>query len=108
MISWALGDKQVVQEAFSDYMYIAVEAPGKMGFPSNLESKELKQIITPVLLLLGGQDRPIGNPKPVQAKAEKYLPKVEVEILEGCGHLMNYEQAQTVNSLLLEFFRSKE
>ncbi len=105
MIAWALGENQRVLDEFADYMYIAVEAPGKMGFPNNLSSKELKGIHSPVLLILGGEDRPIGKPKKVQTRAEKYIPDLRTVVVEGSGHLMNIEEAEKINNLLLDFFK---
>lgn len=104
IIDWALGENPIVQRDYAEYMYYAVECPGKMGFPVNLSGEELKELTAPVLLFLGGEDRPIGNPQPVAEKAKKHLSTVEVIILPGAGHVMNIEEPEVVNQRLLEFF----
>ena len=104
LISWALGENPIVQKDYAEYMYYAVECPGKMGFPSNLPGEDLKKLKAPVLLFLGGEDRPIGKPEPVAKKAKKYLSAIEVVILPGVGHLINIEAPEEVNKGLLHFF----
>ncbi len=100
MIAWALGENPKSLDAFANYMYLAVEAPGKMGFPGNLKKEELKKINVPVLLLLGEKDRPIGNPKPIQKRAEKYIKNITVIVIPNSGHLMNIDESEIVNNLL--------
>ena len=74
----------------------------------------LPQLKMPVLLLFGLQDRYIPSPllhpqlsieKLVEDAAQR-IPQVQLELLDLCGHFIQWEQAEEVNKLLLDFYRT--
>ena len=65
----------------------------------------LKQITCPVQIIWGDQDtlcRPLA-PRIDECRAA--MPGVQIEMILGAGHWVQYEAAETVNRLLLDFLK---
>jgi Predicted hydrolases or acyltransferases (alpha/beta hydrolase superfamily) len=103
LIQWILGENQVVKKEFTEYMLIATNCKGRLGNPLKISGSRLKQLKTPTLLFLGGEDKAIGAPEKAAFRARKFITNLEVEILSESGHLMSYEQPEAVNRRILTF-----
>ena len=57
---------------------------------------------TPVMVILGAHDPYV--PADEALTYQKLLPSLEVKEIAEAGHIVNYEQAEKVNRLMLEFF----
>lgn len=103
LIQWTLGENEAVRQDFEEYMFIATNCKGRLGNPLKISGSRLRQLKAPTLLILGGRDRAIGIPGKAAVRARKLITHLEVEILPGSGHLLNYEQPEVVNRRILEF-----
>lgn len=80
----------------------AVNAKGYSGMmPCIFNNKELSQIHTSVLMLIGDQDR--LNPPAVIDRAKQSISHIEAEIIPHAGHFLSMEQPDIVNSRILKF-----
>jgi pimeloyl-ACP methyl ester carboxylesterase len=76
------------------------------NFPAQdtlVEYQELGRKDLPVQLFWGRQDQSI--PLEHSEKLLELVPQARLNIIENAGHLPHFEQADTVNPLLIEFFR---
>ncbi|MBN2379796.1 alpha/beta hydrolase [candidate division WOR-3 bacterium] len=105
---WLLGDNEEVNDALSDYLNTAMNCEGRIGVPKRISKSELKRIGVPTLLILGGDDNPIGSPIKNQNYAEKAISDISVEILANTGHLMNVERPAEINRRILEFLNESK
>lgn len=76
--------------------------PPKTYFPRQFSAKELAQISTPTLLLIGAQER-IYNPQRALSRAKKFIPNLETDIIQGGGHVFPIEQPDIVNTRIIDF-----
>lgn len=75
--------------------------------------ERLQQLSMPVLILFGRQDRYIPSPllhpdldlEAMLEVAVAAIPKGSYRLLDSCGHFIQWEQAEKVNKLLLEFLQ---
>ncbi|MBM7062780.1 alpha/beta hydrolase [Pseudomonas sp. UL073] len=66
-----------------------------------------RQIEQPTLFLLGADD-PVGKLEAYTLKRmAELVPQLEQHLLEDCGHWVQNEQAEAVNTLLLEFLQRR-
>lgn len=65
----------------------------------------LPEVVQPTLLVVGKQDRIIDPEQAIEAA--RLLPRGELVVLEDCGHAPQIEKAETVNSLVVDFFTKK-
>jgi pimeloyl-ACP methyl ester carboxylesterase len=70
--------------------------------PKALADEELRAVTTPTLLLLG-RDTIICDPVAVAARAQRLLPSVEVEIVDGAGHGLPLQMPDLVGTRVLGF-----
>ncbi len=75
---------------------------GAYPFPSIFTDDQLRQINTPILLLLGEQEVTF-NPHAALNRAKSLLPHFEGEILPKVGHALTMEQPGTANARILTF-----
>jgi pimeloyl-ACP methyl ester carboxylesterase len=61
-------------------------------------------ILIPALLIWAMQDSALGYDDVVPG-IEQYVPGVEIQKIEGCGHFVQQERPEDVNRRLLEFLR---
>jgi pimeloyl-ACP methyl ester carboxylesterase len=74
----------------------------------------LPQLQLPVLVLFGRQDRYIPSPllhpqlslESLVLAAAARIPHAHVELIGDCGHFIQWEQAEQVNKLLLNFYQA--
>jgi pimeloyl-ACP methyl ester carboxylesterase len=57
-----------------------------------------------VLLIWGTQDRTV--PFPTSQLIIESIPQVDFKPIDGAGHVPHYENADTVNPLLIEFLKT--
>jgi len=72
-----------------------------MGFDHR---EQLASLAMPVLLIAGTDDRN-APPAVMQGMAER-IPRAQYVCLEGCGHLMSFEQPAAFNDALLAFLQA--
>jgi pimeloyl-ACP methyl ester carboxylesterase len=65
----------------------------------------LRDVTRPTLLVVGMQDRVVDPHETIDAA--RLLPHGSVVTLEGCGHAPQVEQADTVNTLVLDFLSGR-
>lgn len=70
--------------------------------PSVFREQELRQIHTPVLLLIGDNEV-IYSPERVVRRAKRLICGLEAEIIPGANHCTQYTAAQVVNQKILKF-----
>lgn len=64
---------------------------------------ELKTLTIPVLVLIGDND--IINKEKSIEKAKEILPHSETGIIKNAGHFLSIDQADTVNTVILDFLK---
>lgn len=69
--------------------------------PSVFPDHELRQIKTPILMLIGDQDR--LNPPKVIELARRLIPQIKTEIIPNAGHMLSIEQPELVDARLIRF-----
>jgi len=74
----------------------------RLPSPKALSDEELHAVATPTLLLLG-RDTVICDPVAVAARAQRLLPSVEVDIVEGAGHGLPLQMQDLVGTRVLGF-----
>jgi pimeloyl-ACP methyl ester carboxylesterase len=77
-----------------------------VGMDALAEYRALGQGGIPVMLVWGREDRTISTSEIEQVRSA--IPGCAFHAVEGAGHLPHYEQAGTVNPLLLEFLEQVE
>jgi len=90
---------------------------GKVHWPTGMkvlkkfflsESKStLRKIEVPTLLIFGEHEM-LYKPEQIKRKAEKLLPKVQVEIVEEAGHGAIFDQPAYVNNMILDFLEKEQ
>lgn len=101
MVSWTLGEDEVVRREFEAHMLEAMECQGRLATPDALPAEQLGKVRGPVLLMLGERDPLTGSPEVAVQRAKAHLPSVETRVL-GAGHMMNVERAAEVNAALAD------
>ena len=103
---WALGTSPSVSARFGGWFAAVLKAlasPPRVARPVALEPDEFRRIQVPVLLLLGARDPLVGDAQRAADRASA-LPDLQVETLES-SHLVAVEQADEVNTRMVEFLR---
>jgi pimeloyl-ACP methyl ester carboxylesterase len=73
-----------------------------LNIPTALTDDQLRRIHTPTLFLVG-QYEVLYHPQAAIERAKRLIPNVRAEIVPNAGHALNFEQSETVNSLILRF-----
>lgn len=99
---WALGDSQVVQDALGEWfpLLLGNVLPAKLR-PTAFRSEELRRLEVPVMLVLGENDRLVGDPARAASRAQA-IPDLRTEVVPS-GHMMGIERSDAVNGLVLDF-----
>jgi pimeloyl-ACP methyl ester carboxylesterase len=71
-------------------------------YPSELSDGELGRIDCPVLVLLGDREM-IYEPAEAAERAQRVLPRADVEVIHGVGHLLGMQQPAYVNARIARF-----
>jgi pimeloyl-ACP methyl ester carboxylesterase len=105
LLSWAIGNSPAVRAEVGDWMNAVLESHCKtrLGSPLPLPASRLELIEAPTLVVLGGNDGPIGNADRAAGRARRHIPDVDVEILRDAGHAMSVEAADQVGPRVAEF-----
>ncbi len=112
MINWlfgsgGLGDGES-REAAEWLAYLRLVLDMNIGsrtaMPFPLSNGKLRQITTPTLLVLGENDRIIGDAQKIAARARRFMPRVKTIVMANAGHIMAAENPDFVNARLLRFF----
>lgn len=74
--------------------------------PTVFSDEELRQIQTPVLLLIGDHEV-IYRPEDAIRRATRLVPNLKAEIIPNANHISEYTAANIVNAKILEFFASR-
>jgi pimeloyl-ACP methyl ester carboxylesterase len=106
IIDWAIGNSKKTRAEFLKHMWTAMDCRGFMSIPWELNDKELKSIKAPALLLLGENDKVVGEPSEAKERAEKYIANVKVKVIKGAGHLISSDSTETVNQHILGFLNN--
>jgi pimeloyl-ACP methyl ester carboxylesterase len=106
---WATADGQTTEETTTLFrqMDCAIKH-GRMSLrtlPSVFEDWELRQIETPVLLLMGSKTV-MYNSKLAARRAQQVIKHVKVEFIPNAGHLLTLERPEIVNEKILTFLQN--
>jgi 3-oxoadipate enol-lactonase len=71
-------------------------------YPTVFTDLELKQIDSPVLLLIGAGEK-IYRPEKAIARAQRLMPDLTAEIVPDAGHTLIWEQPDLINRHILKF-----
>jgi pimeloyl-ACP methyl ester carboxylesterase len=80
-----------------------MQARNRIAVPRRLSDRELSSSGAPTLLVLGADDGPIGDPRPVARRATRHIASLETVVFSGTGHVISTERADDVNRRILEF-----
>jgi pimeloyl-ACP methyl ester carboxylesterase len=107
LIAWVLGDNPVVRQQVGDWMKAFLEARcrSRVGKPFPVPRPTLRAIQSPVLVLLGGRDNLVGDPRSAARRAKRHLHTAEVTILPDAGHAMPIETPDRVAHRLITFLQ---
>lgn len=99
---WALGDSPAVDEALGEWFPLLLGGvlPAKLR-PTAFAPDELHGLEVPVMLVLGENDRLVGDPARAAARAQP-IPDLRTEVVAS-GHMMGIERSEEVNGLVLDF-----
>jgi pimeloyl-ACP methyl ester carboxylesterase len=112
MIKWlfgsgGLGDEESREAAeWLAYLRLVLDLNigSRTAMPFPLSNGKLRQLTVPTLLILGENDRIIGEAKKIAARARRHIPRVETTLMANAGHIMAAEKPDFVNEQLLRFF----
>jgi pimeloyl-ACP methyl ester carboxylesterase len=71
-------------------------------FPEVYTPDELRRIVAPTLLLVGGEEK-LYAPRKAITRAERFIPNLTTVLVAGAGHTLNMERPATVNAAVIEF-----
>ncbi len=92
-------------QAFAEGMNILLKHFKTQNNPGLLTNDELRQITSPLLVLIGEYER-IFRPKAAIERAQKLIPGlVSAEWVANAGHLMTADQPDWLRNRILEFIR---
>lgn len=99
---WALGSDPACHMKYGDWFNEIMKGTiPSVSKPVPMSTEQKRQIDIPVLLLLGSNDRIVGDAEQARECADEY-PSIEIEILES-GHLIAVECSEEVNESLSAF-----
>jgi len=75
---------------------------GRAPLPRRVKDLRLREIRTPMLLLLGARS-PVNDAERVAERARRLIPDVQVEIVPDAGHTIPMEQPDVFTSRVLRF-----
>ncbi|WP_395050212.1 alpha/beta fold hydrolase [Flavobacterium sp.] len=102
-------DVDKIKKAYIDQYFIATQKATNSMFLLKMipfSDKELKSLTMPILVLIGDHDI-VNNEKSVE-KAKELLPHSETGIIKNAGHFLSIDQAETVNTRMLNFLDAKQ
>ena len=78
--------------------------PKRFVQPTILKDKELQQIKTPALYMVGEQEKIYSARKAVR-RLKRVSPHIKTEVIPGAGHALTIEQTELVNEKILSFLK---
>ncbi len=97
-----MGNSMIVRNLCQDWFYATLSGVSLRPAPPRLFTHtEMNNINVPVLLILGDNDKIVGDPEKVIPLAAN-LSEIKIEILHS-GHLINIEKSGEVNRLINSF-----
>ncbi len=97
----------IIKQAYIDQYFIATEKASLSKFILQMRTysdDELRTLTMPVLTLIGDQD--IVNAEKSIEKAKELLPHSDTGMIKNAGHFLSFDQADIVNSRMLEFLKA--
>lgn len=67
------------------------------------EPKAVIRQFTPPALLVFGEHEMLYNPDKVAKRAEKLIPHIETDVIEGAGHAAIYDKPEEVNARVIQY-----
>lgn len=98
------GKKFLEEHVEESYLALQCFKSKRMVNPSVLTDKELQSITTPVLYLVGENEKICSARKAVQRLREA-APHIKAEVIPGAGHDLTIVQARLVNKKILDFLK---
>lgn len=104
----SLEQQQLLQEQI-DEAYLALRSfnSSPLVYPNVFTDKELQQVATPVLFLVGDNEK-IYSPNVVLERLDNVAPHIQTQLVKGAGHDLTMVQAKQVNELILKFLSSNK
>lgn len=84
-------------------LFMTYGTGARMVFPRVYSDKELAQVKTPTLLLIGDKEV-IYQPEAAIRSARRKLPNIQCAILPGANHIAAISQPELVNKQIVNFF----
>lgn len=100
MMSGGLPDARIVAQMRAGVRGFRYDRHGI--YPSELPDDELVRVDCPVLVLLGDREM-IYDPAMAAERARRVLPRADVEVMSGVGHLLGMQQPAYVNARIIRF-----
>jgi pimeloyl-ACP methyl ester carboxylesterase len=97
--------QKIVDSIFGD-MQLAGKClkPKATVNPTMMKDKDLRDLRTPALFLMGENEKTFSSQKAIQ-RLNKIVPQIQTESIPHAGHDLNYAQADLVNQKVLTFLK---
>jgi pimeloyl-ACP methyl ester carboxylesterase len=100
-------DPQPSHVELTRQMILACDPATRMAAPRSLLgldlTKELRRITVPALVICGTND--VITPPAEARRMARRIPGARLELLDGAGHMLMLERAETIDSLITDFAR---
>ena len=94
-------DRAVEDVIMSSECYTMRPMPG--GAPREFKDHELAGIATPVLYVVGENERVCSDPRKALSRLNTVAPQVQTELIPGCGHDLFWMRPDDVSRKVLDF-----
>lgn len=107
-MNYMSGAGKKVNETLKEQFIAAMQnaLPRNKLFAGYLNDDELRNIQSPVLLLVGDEE-PQYDPEKAISRARQVVRNIEAHIIPIAGHGLPMEQPEKVNSLMLSFLNAR-
>lgn len=104
-LSWMMGDHPATHGLAGDWMAAVIDRKLRVRVPNPfpVPARHLERITAPTLVLLGGQDRLVGDARRAAARAWNHIADLEIEIVSQGTHAVHAEEPDRVAGRILEF-----
>ncbi|HWI60773.1 MAG TPA: alpha/beta fold hydrolase, partial [Symbiobacteriaceae bacterium] len=105
VLKWLAGSQGAVDERMAEQMFLAIKhfkIPLGGIWPSPFPDDDLRGLRVPTLLFIGEREV-VVKPRRAFERATTLIPGIQAELVANAGHLLNREQAESVNQRVLEF-----
>jgi pimeloyl-ACP methyl ester carboxylesterase len=102
VVQWSIGKEPTVAESAYEWFDLVIKGTiPVLAHPRVLTHEQKQEMDLPVLLILGSEDKIVGDAEVARKAGEDYN-NIQIEILKS-NHLIQIEKADTVNKLVDEF-----